>query len=219
MRNVQTNIISYDEAVKQALAGTDGNCPHLEGVNVWRILGNGKLFVGKAVELPLGNVENLGPITYVTLTDKSRQMQDALDEYMNGEPGSCKVDCIHYKDCNPVEESSTSPGEPLVGMELRALLHSKVDFLLDEMDKRSEGRQGIYDLVLENHSVANGIDEDDLPLEVSVEKVVVAIGGYTDGSWHVDSQFYTRKAWVENWVDGKVSDDLFVDVTEDILKK
>lgn len=143
MKNVQTNVISYDEAVKQALAGTDGNCPHLQGVNVWR-LGDNKLFIGKAIELHLGKVENLGPIAYVTLTDKSKQVQDALDIYMDGEPGTCPDNCEFFKECNSEsEESCTSPGSPDLVADVNGLVHAYVVIPVEDLEELDAGMETI----------------------------------------------------------------------------
>lgn len=95
--------ISYPEAVERAQQGTLPTCPHLEKVKVFKACYTDciQYVFGTECNLPDGwEVEELGYLSYINMTNKDENLQRMIDEYMDGDAGSCREDCEHYKSCN-----------------------------------------------------------------------------------------------------------------------
>ena len=96
--------ISYLEAVERAQQGTLPTCPHLEKVKVFKACYAECIIqyvFGTECNLPDGwEVEELGYLSYINMTNKDEKLQRMIDEYMDGDAGSCRKDCEHYKSCN-----------------------------------------------------------------------------------------------------------------------
>ena len=96
--------ISYLEAIERARQGTLPTCPHLERVKVFKAC-----YADCIIQYVFGTecnlsddwkVEELGYLSYINMTNKDENLQRMIDEYMDGDAGSCRKDCIHYKSCN-----------------------------------------------------------------------------------------------------------------------